>query len=638
MSDDNDRIDDNDVVDQCDDPAFPIDSYVDTPSDDDSKYVDFRNRMFGLFSDAVSSMNTIIDVVTKSFIETFINMDAPPSPGVIEVELLMATNTAIRAQNTVIKQAGGQAADMLRILNRLQPSQIAEIAVHRHRVRVVQLTEHSMREDSNPIGIYIDDPLSPKYGIYDISESTVERILRVYNRELTVTTIKDINGMIRSFAPMVSRLTHPDLIAVGNGIVNYSTEDVTIDTPSGSLMFPAKQLSDFTPECVFTSKSPVFYRTPEQLRSHRGTPAHPIRHASQEPHDGYVWDVESWVSELSDDPGVPELLWQVMGAVIRPHVSWNKAAFFYSQKGNNGKGTLTALMRQLTGPTGYASIPISDLGKDFMLEPLTQASAIIVDENDVGAFMERAANFKTIVTHDVLLINRKYKNPIAYQFYGFMVQCLNELPRMKDKSGSLYRRQIFIPFNKSFTGQERTYIKDEFLRDPEVLEYVLWRVLSGQKFNENNEIIPTDSGETFYALDEPQAVVDVLAEYKEFNDPVREFWTEFEDAFAWDILPFAFLWDLYRAWYSRVNPNGRISSRKVFLMELTSVVDESMVFHRPAQDKFKSAGRMDATEPLIADYELTDWMGKPEARDVAIKCDFVKKESYRGLIRTAAIE
>ena len=59
-----------------------------------------------------------------------------------------------------------------------------------------------------------------------------------------------------------------------------------------------------------------------------------------------------------------------------------------------------------------------------------------------------------------------------------MVQCLNEMPRIKDKSDSFYRRQLFIPFTKCFTGEERKYIKQDYLKRTEVLEYVLYRVLN----------------------------------------------------------------------------------------------------------------------------------------------------------------
>lgn len=116
-------------------------------------------------------------------------------------------------------------------------------------------------------------------------------------------------------------------------------------------------------------------------------------------------------------------------------------------------------MRKLCGKGTYASIPLSDMSKDFMLEPLTRATAIIVDENDVGTYIDKAANLKAIITGDTIAINRKFKQAISYQFKGFMVQCLNEMPRIKDKSDSFYRRQLFIPFTKCFTGEERKYIK-----------------------------------------------------------------------------------------------------------------------------------------------------------------------------------
>lgn len=53
--------------------------------------------------------------------------------------------------------------------------------------------------------------------------------------------------------------------------------------------------------------------------------------------------------------------------------------------------------------------------------------------------------------------------PVSFVFRGFMVQCVNEYPRVKDKSDSFFRRQLFVPFMKCFTGIERKYIKDDYL-------------------------------------------------------------------------------------------------------------------------------------------------------------------------------
>lgn len=80
----------------------------------------------------------------------------------------------------------------------------------------------------------------------------------------------------------------------------------------------------------------------------------------------------------------------------------------------------------------------------------------------------------TLLTDDVTEVTITY---LSFRFRGFMVQCINELPRMKDKSDSFYRRQLFVPFNKSFTGIAREYIKDDYVRRKDVLEYVLHKVL-----------------------------------------------------------------------------------------------------------------------------------------------------------------
>lgn len=76
------------------------------------------------------------------------------------------------------------------------------------------------------------------------------------------------------------------------------------------------------------------------------------------------------------------------------------------------------------------------MGKEFALEPLIHAQAIITDENDVGIFVDKCANIKAIITSDTVQINRKYKTSIPFKPHVVMVQCINEMPRIKDKSDS----------------------------------------------------------------------------------------------------------------------------------------------------------------------------------------------------------
>ena len=367
-------------------------------------------------------------------------------------------------------------------------------------------------------------------------------------------------------------------------------------------------MEPFSEDKVFLSKSPISYNpNAANVNIHN-------------PDDGTDWDVESWIGDLSDDPDIVKLLWEILGAIIRPLNRWNKSAWFVSENGNNGKGTLCELMRCLCGDNSYTSIPLSSFSQDFALEPLTRASAIIVDENDVGSFVDKAGNLKAVITNDVIQINRKFKTPITYQWYGFMVQCLNDYPRIKDKSDSFYRRQLFIPFSKCFTGIEREYIKKDYIHRTEVLEYVLKKVL------ESN----------YDKLSEPKSCMQALSEYKEINDPIRSFWADLHEEFVWNLLPFTFLYDLYKSWFKANSPSGTMIGKTTFTNDLLNVIKDDKDWY--CDDKTKlirvTKDNMDGPEPLIAQYHLEDWKTKTyKGNDINKICIPVLATSYRGILR-----
>ena len=476
----------------------------------------------------------------------------------------------------------------LKIPETLPHSVTADLMAAMFPIRCVACAGLEADEKFDLLCLYQTD--GPDAGTYVEGDNALYRLAIRYNRQLTKAGFNEVCRRLRGTVPRVPRTMDPDLVAVNNGIFNFRT----------------KELLPFSPDYVFLAKSHVDY-DPDAVNV--------TIHNSV---DGTDWDVESWIESLSDDWEIVELIWQIMSAIVRPFVRWDKSAWFYSEEGNNGKGTLCALLRRLCGETAVATIPISDFGKDFMLEPITRATAIIVDENDVGTFIDKAANLKATVTGDAIRINRKGLTPISYRFFGFMVQCVNEMPRFKDKSNSFYRRQLVVPFTKCFTGRERKYIKSDYLKRPEVLRYVLYRVLNMDH----------------YELSNPAACQAVLWEYQTYNDPVRQFFQDVETRFAWNALPFEFLYDLYKAWSSRYNPSGTLQGRNTFQKEIRNVAKCSTMWY-PAPDRFRTKHMMDAPEPMIVEFNLTDWMN-PNATassnpDVLART--CPKDRYRGLLR-----
>lgn len=457
-----------------------------------------------------SSRSQALDMCVNSFLENN-TIDAYSDPKDITEQVISLTQNEFRRHNETAPEG-----TKMSVPTDLTPAMIAKIMLRMYSIKNINCAGKGTDESYDILGIYQED--GPDKGIYISREKEIEKKISEFNPELTEVQIKQTMNILRIEADRVERCSDPDLIAVNNGIFNYKT----------------KILEPFDSEKVFTAKCRVDYNpVASNITIHN-------------PKDNTDWNVEDWIKELFDDDDIAECIWQIMGAIIRPNVRWNKAAWFVSEKGNNGKGTLCVLMRNLAGERTCAAIPLSDFGKDFMLEPLIHASSIITDENDVGTFIDKAANLKAIITNDVIQINRKFKTPIAYQFKGFMVQCVNEMPRTKDKSESFYRRQIFIPFTKCYTGIERKYIKNDYLNRKDVLEYVLYKIL-----NMN-----------YYEIKVPESCEKALEKYKTYNDPVRDFLLEVTSEACWDCFPSTLLFDMYKNWFKKKQSKRYSSGQK----------------------------------------------------------------------------
>lgn len=565
--------DDEKVIPDCEDPP-------DDPPDDPQQ-ANNTGQSGNTGQRAGLTENEILETAVENAIASLKTTDTPEDVArdvVLTTEFLMVNANAACSKD-----------NKFRVPKTPRPCQIADLMHAMYPIRRVSCAGSNANRRYDILVMYMEDGFNA--GIYVEDEEEFYRVALRYNSQLTDREFKEVMKRLRAKARRVTRTMNPDLIAVNNGVFDFKTNE----------------LLPFSPDYVFLTKSHVNYNP---------NATNVVIHNDE---DGTDWNVEGWIESLSDDKEIRELLWQILSAVIRPYVPWNKSAWFYSEIGNNGKGTFCVLLRGLCGEDAVATIPINKFSEQFALETLVSAVAIVTDENDVGAYIDKVANLKAIITGDAVSIDRKFLTAINFQFYGFMVQCVNEMPRIKDKSKSFYRRLLIVPFNKCFTGQERTYIKDDYLKRPEVLEYVLYRALNMD----------------FYELSNPEACQKLLLEYEEFNDPVRQFFLEMEERFVWDLLPFDFLYDLYRAWFRKNCPSGTIQHKNKFVNDIVEVCEQSEIWY--CKDKRKTVrptGRMNKPEPMIIQYDLKDWMNPTyEGSNVDIIATPALKENYRGLLR-----
>jgi len=514
----------------------------------------------------------------------------------IESVLLPLINDEIESQNS-IKTKGRK----IQCLDHLPFWQIANLINHIFTVKMIRLVPTDNDNESSILGIYVDDLIThllcddSRKGLYIVgtdAESLIKKVAIRISVSITQSEQYEIVERIKSICGNDAKCEDRDLIAVNNGIFHYDT----------------KELADFSPEYVFLTKSCVDYN-PNATSPVIKMP------------NGNNWEVEAWMNELNDDPEITNLFWEITSALLRPNVRWNKAAMLMSNTGNNGKGTLVEMWRSLLGSKAHCSIPLCDFNKKFALTPLLRASAIITDENDVGSYIDKAGVLKAIITNDVVTIEKKFNDPVSYRVHGFMVQCLNDLPRTKDKSESYFRRQLFIPMTKCFTGMEIPEIKNDYLHRKEVLEYVMKKAL------ETN----------FYKLSEPASCKLALEGYKEFNDPVRQFWGEFKDEFKWNLLPFQFLYDLFVSWFRKNSPSGTVPGNNVFKDDLLSLIANDTEWNCDDPRKkirVSKKSNMDEPEPLILEYGLDDWKNKVyRGSNKLMLAKIDPADSYRGLVR-----
>lgn len=473
----------------------------------------------------------------------------------------------------------------------IHPSQVAHAIIARD--HVVSLKSASTNsEDYMLLAAYQSE--GPRKGLYSSVERDIARLLYSYLPTLSVNEYKLLMQQLKTLAPIVYQEEDKDLVPMNNGIFNYRT----------------KELLPFSPDLVFTAKSGVDLDFDAQM---------PVLYGP----GGEIFEFHDWLLDLFDDDlDRVRLIYQIIGAVLRPLVQWNKAAFFYSTVGSNGKGTIVRLLRALVGES-WTDIPLNRLGQDFMLESLIGSTAIITDENDVGTYIDKAANLKAIITGDSVLINRKGRPAIKYSFDGFMVQCLNEMPKIRDKTSSMIRRMLFVAFDKSFIGKEKFWIKEEMMVNVGLLEALAKYVLCDM--------------DTYYKLDSDNRSLELLTEFQMKNDPVRDFWDEMSSQFAWDLIPTAFLYDLYVAWTKRVNPSGKAVSRSVFLDSLKPILEHDVDWvDKTSRDgnPIRTGSLMSTSEPLIVEFDLWSWknptyQGTDEDKIATPKL----LPRYRGIVR-----
>ncbi|TDM02120.1 nucleoside triphosphatase [Macrococcus hajekii] len=384
-------------------------------------------------------------------------------------------------------------------------------------------------EENTKLAMYLDND-----GIYTQNYSLIKRVIAWLEPRHNSNKAEDVIYHIKNLVGIKKKTQSPYLIPVGNGVYNRQTG----------------QLEPFSPDYIFTTKVSTPYI--EGIKS-------PMI-------DG--WTIDDWLKEIAcHDNEIVTLLWQVLNDSLNGNYTRKKAIFLVGD-GNNGKGTFQDLIKYLVGEENVAYLKIDEFEKQFKTSVLFGKTVVIGDDVPVGVYIDDSSTFKSVTTGDSVLVEFKGKQPYSTNFYCTVIQSTNGMPRFKDKTNGNLRRLLIVPFEADFNGQvENRKIKDEYIKNKEVLQYVLSKAI---KLDFENFTIPTAS----------QRQLDV---FMQDNDPVYDFKVNVFDEWlkgrSIKYLPQAFVYEAYERYIE--HNNGKPLGERQFVQRLSKYLGKEWESGQP---------------------------------------------------------
>lgn len=487
----------------------------------------------------------------------------------------------------------------------VQPHQAAMILSAKFEIRHVVPGGTDTDDGQGVLAIYqTEGPFEGTYRRADLG--LLEKLAAQLRPAATWDFHREVERALLRMVPKVQELSDRDMLPMADCWYNYAT----------------RERLPFSPELVTLAKFAT--RLPE------APPAVPTFVND----DGSVWDAMTWFATVAPDTETAVLLFQIGGMCLRPGVDWRVLVYLLGE-GLNGKGTFIELLRALVGKELVTNIAPSKFSDRFSLGNAVSKRLNLVDEDDVGEFITKAAVLKQVISRDPVVVERKHRDPISVRLTMSTIVSLNDVQKFRDKTEAMDDRQVYIAFENRYAGTAKNErIKNEYMLSDAVREWFAYKVLVE---------LPS-----YYRLTESAHAQATKAQARVDSDKVLAFAEAYGlgDEFQRDFLPFEMLYSLFVARERRLNPGGSVEGAIAFTKRLKKfmgpdwIVPQGGTKDRELTLSHWVVGR----EPALAEYDdfvevsKWDWVDNPHATNGVMTDWMRKRRKARGFVRASAWE
>lgn len=184
------------------------------------------------------------------------------------------------------------------------------------------------------------------------------------------------------------------------------------------------------------------------------------------------------------DPDTRALVQEQCAFTLLPMA--DQIAAWWVGNGRNGKSVLMEVMQHFHKETKRTSL--QSLDDQFGLEPLLNASLILVDEVDQVRWCE--GKFKSLVGWNGVMVNRKNKTAVNTRICGKWIISSNQPPMIRDKSDAVWARLCIVEWTQQVPEEMRIANLDKRLFEEEANIVLDWLLEGAQRLVRRGRFMP----------------------------------------------------------------------------------------------------------------------------------------------------